>query len=91
MPLAIPMPLLLTLRSADGYRFADGRARSACLDRVWREELVAPGGLLMLDNSHRAQYRDARRAYDESWVRVEFDAAKTVHPEAATALWCRNR
>ena len=29
-------------------------------------------------------------ASPDDWVKVEFDAAKIVHPDAATALWCRN-
>ena len=76
----------------DSFDFVsvDGRARSACLERVWNEGLVAPGGLLLLDNSYRAKYRAARARFDENWVKVEFDAAKIVHPDAATALWCRN-
>ena len=69
----------------------DGRARSACLERVWREQLVAPGGILLLDNSLRAQYRQARTPFDEAWSRIEFNASKTVHPEAASVLWCRRK
>ena len=77
-------------RTAFDFVSVDGRARSACLARVWREELVAPGGVLLLDNSLRAAYREARAPFDAAWVRVEFNATKTVHPEAASALWCRS-
>ena len=77
-------------RAAFDFVSVDGRARSACLERVWREELVARGGLLLLDNSLRAAYREARAPFDAAWVRVEFNATKTVHSEAASALWCRS-
>lgn len=78
-------------RSDFDFVSVDGRARSACLDRVWHENLVAPGGLLLLDNSLRAAYRKTRAPFDAAWVRVEFNATETVHPEAASALWCRSK
>eukprot|EP00908_Phaeocystis_cordata_P017645 Transcript_290.p1 GENE.Transcript_290~~Transcript_290.p1 ORF type:complete len:890 (-),score=103.24 Transcript_290:238-2907(-) len=73
----------------------DGRARSACLDRVFQEGLVRKGGgILMLDNSLRPQYKAARRRFDESaeYVRVEFNASNSGDAgldEVGTALWCR--
>lgn len=77
-------------RASYSFVSVDGRARSECLARVLREGLVEPGGLLLLDNSLRRAYRAARAPLDASWSRVEFNATRTVHPDAATALWCKN-
>ena len=54
-----------------------------------------PGGLLLLDNSVRPQYRKARRLFDVSpnWTSVEFSWAGQgkALDELASVLWCRLR
>ena len=72
----------------------DGRARSACLRRVWNENRVAPGGLLMLDNSMRPQYASARQLFDDSpdWTSIEFRSLGVAAlSEVSSTLWCRLR
>ena len=72
----------------------DGRARSACLRRVWDNNLVAPGGMLMRDNSMRAQYASARQPFDKStnWTSIEFRSLGIAGlSEVGTTLWCRLR
>ena len=82
-------------RASYDFVSVDGRARSACLRRVWRERLVRPGGLLMLDNSVRPQYQKARKLFDTSpnWTLIEFSSAGRGKglDEVASALWCRLR
>ena len=79
------------LHSSYDFVSVDGRARSACLRRVWHEQLVAPGGLLLLDNSMRPQYKAARQLFDDSpnWVSVEFNSEDI--DQVASTLWCRLR
>lgn len=60
----------------DRYRtfdviMVDGRARSACLRHA--KNHLAPGGLLVLDNSERPVYREAAREIDRlGWDRTDF-------------------
>lgn len=49
--------------------FVDGRNRALCLEHALAK--VKPGGLLVLDNSERAQYQDAMRQFD-GWERHDF-------------------
>ncbi len=82
-------------RASYDFVSVGGRARSACLRRVWHEQLVKPGGLLLLDNSVRPPYRKARRLFDVSpnWTSVEFSSAGQgkALDELASVLWCRLR
>ena len=80
----------------------DGRARSQCLHRVLDDSLVAPGGLLLLDNYRRPRYAHAvARADALGWPSVEFDSTRAIGlgrggmrthkpvPDVATKIWCR--
>ena len=81
-------------RTAYDFVSVDGRARSACLRRAWHQSLVAPGGLLLLDNSRRPQYMQARQLFDSSpnWTSVEFHHEGMVDlEEVGSVLWCRLR
>lgn len=49
--------------------FVDGRNRQGCLPLAGPK--LKPGGLLVLDNSERAQYQDAMRQFDD-WERHGF-------------------
>ncbi len=62
----------------------DGRARVACLDHVLANGLVAPGGVLVLDNSERARYAEAIERVDATgWTREDFE------DKWRTTLWVR--
>ena len=79
-------------RESFDFVSVDGRARSACLRRVWNNNLVAPGGMLMLDNSMRPQYASARQPFDKSpnWTSIEFRSLGIASlSEVGTTLWCR--
>lgn len=47
----------------------DGRARADCLRHAI--DKVAPGGILILDNSERARYQAAMNEVPNDWVRLE--------------------
>ena len=48
----------------------DGRARVSCLKRVHHEQLVAPGGQLLLHDAHRPFQLEALRLFEPSvWIR----------------------
>lgn len=50
----------------------DGRCRARCIERVIAEDLVAPGGLLVLDDSQRPRYALSLEAVaSRGWARTE--------------------
>lgn len=65
----------------------DGRARCACI-AACRSKLK-PGGMLMLDNSERADYSIAADLLD-GWTRHDFFGIGLVNIEPwCTTIWCR--
>lgn len=62
----------------------DGRARTACLDHA--RSRLAPGGLIVFDNSHRAPYRRAIAASGMRWERTRGLAACLPYPDETTLM-----
>lgn len=87
----VAMPLE---RASFDFVSIDGDQRPACLSRVRTEGLVAPGGLLLLDNSERASYRTARAPFDAdpNWSHVHYSTNFTTQKgfDFETSLYCRN-
>ena len=87
----VAMPLE---RASFDFVSIDGDQRPACLSRVRIEGLVAPGGLLLLDNSERASYRTARAPFDAdpNWSHVHYSTNFATQKgfDFETSLYCRN-
>jgi hypothetical protein len=62
----------------------DGRARTACLEHA--RTRLAPGGLIVFDNSHRAPYRRAIAASGMAWERTRGLAACLPYPDETTLM-----
>ena len=64
----------------------DGRARAACLMAAL--DHIAPGGTLLLDDSHRRRYRDA--ICGVPWPRTRVRGLKPGDVISETSLWRRS-
>lgn len=62
----------------------DGRARNRCIERAIREDLVEPGGLLVLDDSQRERYAEGIAAVPATWARVDYPGLSWT-----TTIWTR--
>jgi hypothetical protein len=62
----------------------DGRARTACLE--YARTRLAPGGLIVFDNSHRAPYRRAIANSGMDWERTRGLAACLPYPDETTLM-----
>ena len=62
----------------------DGRARTACLEHA--RSRLAPDGLIVFDNSHRAPYRRAIAASGMDWERTRGLAACLPYPDETTLM-----
>lgn len=62
----------------------DGRARTACLDHV--ADRLAPGGVILFDNSHRPAYRRAIAAARMKTTRTTGLTACLPYPDETTLL-----
>jgi precorrin-6B methylase 2 len=62
----------------------DGRARTACLEHA--RTRLAPGGMLVFDNSHRARYRRAIAQSGMEWERTRGLTACLPYPDETTLM-----
>ncbi len=69
-PQMYPKVIAMTERLKYDLIFIDGIERIKCFDEALR--YVKPGGYIMVDDSERAEYKDALETLEIYWKRIDF-------------------